>query len=152
MPVMALNFHQVCRHCTQCYALCSECKHVLWCLLIIRFYICPTEKFLDCKAWLSKFADRYGDNMPDVEEIHLPSCLTKMAVFHMYLEEAKNTRADHHEQSSFYTLWQNECSHIKIPKVNTTCMYMPIYIDLVLWYCDLIGWFVTILITFINLF
>ena len=70
-------------------------------------------------AWLDDFAYSYADIMPDSGQQHLPTCLTRCAVY-------EQMRDDLHEkgeveivsQSHFLYLWRSLRRTIAIPKVG----------------------------------
>ena len=66
-------------------------------------------------AWLSTYAESYGEKLPNTAQIHLPPCSTKQHVFKTMLEETQNPLTI--SRSDFLRLWRKEASHIAIPKV-----------------------------------
>ena len=81
----------------------------------------PHEGTLRMTSWLKMFTEKVGDRMPMSEEIHLPSCLTKIDIFNLAnddLKQGDTGSASCISLSSFYSLWEEKFSHIKIPKVR----------------------------------
>ena len=70
-------------------------------------------------AWLEKFASEFGDKMPDSNQVHLPSALTRKDVYHRMLEEVGSGSDENVcSLSYFLNLWRAEHKNIVIPKVN----------------------------------
>lgn len=79
-----------------------------------------TAKHGNAKAWMEHFFNKIGDKMPHVEQIHLPSFLSKQAVYKYMVDDFTSdglTKSKILCQSNFYALWKDEFSHCVIPKV-----------------------------------
>ena len=69
------------------------------------------------KSWLSSYAANLAEKQPDKEELHLPSCLTKLCIFEKYKEEMGAANEDTIEISRFREMWMEHFPHLKINKV-----------------------------------
>ena len=78
----------------------------------------PLERSNQAVAWMHNYFSLVGDYMPHRMVVHLPSNLSKLLVYHRMADEMKRRR---HEQvvsqSQFFRLWDDNFSHVKIPKV-----------------------------------
>ncbi|XP_077986807.1 uncharacterized protein LOC144441142 isoform X2 [Glandiceps talaboti] len=70
------------------------------------------------KAWLTNYVALMGDKMPNTDQIHLPSSMTKIHVYTDYLADTRQPQSQKISQSSFYELWSKEFNHVRIPKEN----------------------------------
>ena len=80
----------------------------------------PSEGTLRMISWLKIFAKKVGDRMPMSQDIHLPSCLSKIDIYNLAsddLMQGSAGRGSCISMSNFYSLWEEKFSHIKIPKV-----------------------------------
>ena len=67
--------------------------------------------------YFKEYAENFGEQQPDCPEIHLPSCLTKIAVFKDYKLQCDVSQQPSISLSSFYEMWRKEFSHVKLRKV-----------------------------------
>lgn len=75
-------------------------------------------------SWLRMFISKVGDCMPMKEEIHLPSCLTKLDVYALAFDDLSQGSLECCGVSSFYNLWSAEFPNVKIPQVSNLCAHM----------------------------
>ena len=69
------------------------------------------------REWLSDFIEKHSDS----DKFHLPSCLTRRPVYQLYEKYCRETdRSTPLSESHFYKVWQEEFSHVTIPKVYIT--------------------------------
>ena len=69
-------------------------------------------------GWMHKFAMN-ADSMPTNGVCNLPSCLTKDAMFKIYLEEMKEKKRPCLAKSTFlYSMWKEQFLDVVIPKVR----------------------------------
>ena len=74
-----------------------------------------TVKTSECCAWISFFVNAIGDQQPDSDKIHLPSCFTKLNLYKKLCDELdKDVLVS---QSHFYGIMERQFSHVLIPKV-----------------------------------
>ncbi|XP_076106142.1 uncharacterized protein LOC143074678 [Mytilus galloprovincialis] len=66
--------------------------------------------------YFKEYAENFGEQQPDCPEIHLPSCLTKIAVFKDYKLQCDVSQQPSISLSSFYEMWRKEFSHVKLRK------------------------------------
>ena len=81
----------------------------------------PNEGTLRMTSWLKIFAKKVGDRMPVSQDIHLPSCLSKIDIFNLAIDDLNQGSTGSNScisLSGFYSLWKEKFSHIKIPKVS----------------------------------
>ena len=78
----------------------------------------PSIAYGVCRAWFRQYSKKNGDKMPNVEAIHLPSWVTKNKVYDDYQREITSTMVSPISKSSFYQMWADHFSHVKIPKVS----------------------------------
>ena len=76
-----------------------------------------SRRYLEAKQWLGEYAKKYGDIMPNSNNIHLPQCLQKVDVFNSYLEEM--SYENHLQLTWFKAMWRKEFPNLKIPPVST---------------------------------
>ena len=86
----------------------------------------PQERTLRMTCWLKMFTEKVGDRMPMSDDLHMPSCLTKIDIYNLAIDDlmlgaAEGTPCT--SLSSFYALWEDKFSHVKIPKV---CLHFSI--------------------------
>ena len=82
-----------------------------------------SDKYEAAKAWMHHYFNKIGDRMPHIEQLHLPSFLSKKAVYQMMVDDFLGEGLkllDIISQSHFYKLWKNDFTNCIIPKV-TTC-------------------------------
>ncbi|CAG2188406.1 unnamed protein product [Mytilus edulis] len=75
-----------------------------------------TEAHIIAKQYLEQYAKHFGDDQPDVPEIHLPSCLTKKLVFKDY---SLHCITNHHKaikRTRFLQIWRMEFPNVKVRK------------------------------------
>lgn len=80
----------------------------------------PQENTLRMMCWLKMFTEKVGDRMPMNKDLHLPSCLTKFDIYNLACEDLMQGGMGSSpciSLSSFYSLWAEKFSHVKIPKV-----------------------------------
>ncbi|XP_078610377.1 uncharacterized protein LOC144881295 [Branchiostoma floridae x Branchiostoma japonicum] len=75
-----------------------------------------SRRYLEAKQWLGEYAKKYGDIMPNSNNIHLPQCLQKVDVFNSYLEEM--SYENHLQLTWFKAMWRKEFPNLKIPPRN----------------------------------
>ena len=69
-------------------------------------------------AWMNKFV-LHTDAMPTNGVRNLPSCLTKLAVYHIYSEDmAKANRPIIARSTFLYSMWRTQFPDVVIPKVR----------------------------------
>lgn len=68
-------------------------------------------------SWLRIFVDKVGDRMPTSMVTHLPSCLTKADVYCLAYDDLTQGGLECCKISTFYEIWKNNFSNVKIPKV-----------------------------------
>lgn len=49
-----------------------------------------SRQYLEAKSFVSGLCKRYGDDQPDILEIHLPSCLSILQVWTVYKSSCEN--------------------------------------------------------------
>lgn len=89
-----------------------------------------TQRLKNARAWLSSYVKRIGERMPHTQQIHLPSFLTKMAVYDMMVTELMEQGLLKDEiisLSHFYGMWAAEFPNCTIPKVCVYTQYYNIY-------------------------
>ena len=80
-----------------------------------------TEKHRVANAWMKRYFDQIGDKMPHIEQIHLPSFLSKKVVYDLMcaeLAEQGLCEEDIISLSGFSSLWSSEFPSCVIPKVS----------------------------------
>ena len=89
----------------------------------------PQEHTLRMTSWLKMFTEKVGDRMPMNKDLHLPSCLTKFDIYINLacedLMQGSTGRVQCISLSTYYNLWDEKFSHVKIPKV---CILIVCYI------------------------
>lgn len=75
------------------------------------------EKTADCIAWLKFFVACIGDQQPDSDKTHLPSCFTKKAIFEKMEEELRLNDKEVVSRSQWYNIWEDHFKDVLIPKV-----------------------------------
>lgn len=86
----------------------------------------PQDRTLRMVCWLKMFTEKVGDRMPMSDDLHLPSCLTKIDIYNLANDDLMLGDAGSApciSLSSFYDLWENTFSHVKIPKV---CLHFTV--------------------------
>ena len=79
----------------------------------------PTVRTNEAVAWMDNFVSLMGDKMPDRATIHLPSCLSKLSVYHRMASDLKQRgRSKVVCQSQFFEIWKTHFHHVTIPKVR----------------------------------
>lgn len=68
-------------------------------------------------SWLRSFFSKVGDRMPMSDEIHLPSCLTKVDVYELARDDLCQGGLQCTSLSQFYSVWTSKFENVKIPKV-----------------------------------
>lgn len=85
----------------------------------------PLLKTNEALAWMEGFFDLMGERMPDRATVHLPSCLSKLSIYHRLEEEMKERgRSNTISQSQFFSLWKSHFTRVTIPTVSnkySTC-------------------------------
>ena len=60
----------------------------------------------------------FGDRQPDKEEFHLPQCLTKDKIYHLYKDEMDRAKEPVLSLSAFQELWLKSFNNVKISTVS----------------------------------
>lgn len=79
-----------------------------------------SDKYEAAKAWMHHYFNKIGDRMPHIEQLHLPSFLSKKAVYDMMVDDFSQEGiklSDIISQSHFYKIWKNDFTNVIIPKV-----------------------------------
>ena len=77
-------------------------------------------------AWMESYFKRIGDRMPHTQQVHLPSFLSKLNVYHQMMDELTQQGLTDEKQlslSHFYALWNKRFSYCIIPKVLHNSLY-----------------------------
>ena len=69
-------------------------------------------------AWMKFFIGAIGDQQPDSNRIHLPSCFTRISVYQKMKVELEQFNEECVSQTHFYRMWSEHFRHVIIPKVN----------------------------------
>ncbi len=69
-------------------------------------------------SWMRTFFQKVGDKMPTCSDVHLPSCLTKLDVYALAVDDLTQGGCECCSRSTFYGIWNQEFPNVKIPKVN----------------------------------
>ncbi len=78
----------------------------------------PTQRTSEAMAWMDNFVSLMGDKMPDRATVHLPSCLSKLSVYHRMASDLRERgRTKIVSQSQFFEIWKTHFHHVTIPKV-----------------------------------
>ncbi|XP_078678519.1 uncharacterized protein LOC144928329 isoform X2 [Branchiostoma floridae x Branchiostoma belcheri] len=75
-----------------------------------------SRRYLEAKEWLTEYAKKYGDIMPNSNNTHLPQCLQKIDVFNSYCEDM--SYENHLKLTRFKVMWNKEFPNLKIPPRN----------------------------------
>ncbi|CAC5393350.1 unnamed protein product [Mytilus coruscus] len=75
-----------------------------------------SRQYLEAKSFVTGLCKRYGDDQPDILEIHLPSCLSIQQVWTDYKSSCENLGSPYLSYQRFYGMWIEEFPHVKIPK------------------------------------
>lgn len=67
--------------------------------------------------WLKFFVACIGDQQPDSDKTHLPSCFTKKAIFEKMEEELRLNDKEVVSRSQWYNIWEDHFKDVLIPKV-----------------------------------
>ena len=87
----------------------------------------PTVKTNEAVAWMDNFVSLMGDKMPDRATIHLPSCLSKLSVYHRMASDLKERgRSQVVSQSQFFEIWKTRFHHVTIPKVFLVFLFVDL--------------------------
>lgn len=78
-----------------------------------------SEATLRLLGWMRSFFNKVGDYMPMSEDIHLPSCLTRVDVYELANCDLTQGGLSCPSLSYMYELWRREFSQVKIPKVRS---------------------------------
>ena len=79
----------------------------------------PTLRMI---SWMRVFFSKVGDKMPMNENIHLPSCLTKLDVYSIAMDELSQGGTNFTiSVSTFYDIWVKHFPQVKIPEVWCVC-------------------------------
>lgn len=77
------------------------------------------DKTTDCIAWLKFFVSCIGDQQPDSEKIHLPSCFTKKAIYEKMKAEFTLSGNKVVSLAQWYNIWDKHFKNVLIPKVSS---------------------------------
>ena len=77
----------------------------------------PSRRLLQADTWLRNYAQHFGERQPDREEIHLPKCLSKEAIYGLYSEEMVKAKEPTLSLSAFRDMWLKRFRHLKISTV-----------------------------------
>lgn len=84
---------------------------------VIRLFR-KSEKYTVTRSWMKRYFERIGDRMPHIQQIHLPSFLSKKTVYDTMIKELSEQGHDEVlSLSHFYALWKEEFPFCTIPKV-----------------------------------
>ena len=85
-----------------------------------------TDKVEIACAWMESYFKRIGDRMPHVQQLHLPSFLSKLSVYQQMMDELAqqgHTAERMLSLSHFYALWNERFSYCVIPKVILALLF-----------------------------
>lgn len=77
----------------------------------------PSGMYLQAKTFIEGKSVRYGDPQPDCREIHLPCCVNKTTAYDDYKQEFLRNGIRCLSKRSFYRVWQEHFSNVKVRKV-----------------------------------
>ncbi|CAC5374651.1 unnamed protein product [Mytilus coruscus] len=75
-----------------------------------------TEAHIIAKQYFEQYAKHFGDDQPDVPEIHLPSCLTRKLVFKDYSLHCITNKLKAVKRTRFLQIWRMEFPNVKVRK------------------------------------
>ena len=75
----------------------------------------PGVKTSSSIAWMQFFVNALGDQQPDNNRVHLPSCFKRITIFNKMKREIEDECVS---QAQFYRIWTNHFPHVNIPKVQ----------------------------------
>jgi hypothetical protein len=75
-----------------------------------------SQEYEIAKLWFRQFT-RFADSMPNSDVKCLPSCLTKLSVYNIYIEQVKFQKRLSHTQF-IYEMWKKNFPNVHIPKVT----------------------------------
>ena len=84
--------------------------HILTCSWY--YYVVSGDKTLEAFQWMQSHSRKVGDRMPDTNAIHLPSSLSKISVYAMYVLDVDEPLSD----TQFRLIWKEKFSNVKIPR------------------------------------
>lgn len=76
-----------------------------------------SDKYEAAKAWMGNYFNKIGDRMPHIEQIHLPSFLSRRIIYDMMMEDFRDDGVRVISRSHFYKLWKDDFPNCIIPKV-----------------------------------
>ena len=78
----------------------------------------------EAKAWMKRYFELIGDQMPNCNQIHLPSWETQKDVYQRYVSDMQQQNIEGVVSlKTFYRLWNEDYSHVVIPEVCNVCKY-----------------------------
>ena len=90
------------------------------------------ERTIDSIALLKFFVSCVGDQQPDSDKIHLPSCFTKKAIYEKMEGELRLNGKEVVSRSQWCNIWEDHFKDVLIPKVflsnSTTGRYVKLYV------------------------
>ena len=88
-----------------------------------------SSKLSTAVAWMERYFNRLGDKMPHLQQLHLPSFLSKKMVYELMVQDLSDEglcKPDIISSSHFYAVWKDKFHNCIIPKVREymyVCMY-----------------------------
>lgn len=80
-------------------------------------------------SWMRVFFAKVGDKMPMNDNIHLPSCLTKIDVYNIAMDELNQGSMNFCVSlSNFYSIWAKHFPEVKIPEVHLYKLFMIVHV------------------------
>ncbi|XP_060595320.1 uncharacterized protein LOC132749532 [Ruditapes philippinarum] len=76
----------------------------------------PSRVKLQARTWLQNYIQLHAERMPDREELHLPHCVSKDAIFQQYRSAMIEASEKHLSVSSFNDMWLKGFPNVKISK------------------------------------
>lgn len=70
-------------------------------------------------SWMRSFFSKVGDHMPMSDDLHLPSCLTRVDVYQLAKDDLTQGGLPCCSLPHMYKVWNDEFAHVKIPKVKS---------------------------------
>ena len=80
-----------------------------------------SSKLSTAVAWMERYFNRLGDKMPHLQQLHLPSFLSKKMVYELMVQDLSDEglcKPDIISSSHFYAVWKDKFHNCIIPKVR----------------------------------
>ena len=88
----------------------------------------PLQRTSEAIAWMDTFFNLIGDHMPHRIAVHLPSSLSKSAVYQRMVAEMTGRSKDSIiSLPQFFKVWDEHFRQVTIPKVCQTTVYVMLY-------------------------